>query len=324
MSKSTAEIRLTAALTVLGVIVLTAIVVMAAVQCKCRAKKAHLKKSLIDTHDAFDELMLPSSPVIIPGVVKLLSTHDTPYVLLDAYIDGVFTQVRLTTTWAGLYVPDKTNQSVKFEFATARLLALCSHTALSYHGVRALISDNVKVTTPPFPSTEAVLGLGPQKIDGVYLSPVLAELAKRGHPVRFVISEANARVIMAFTIPEGTCFNYCWTPMTSTTSYLLKLEASKDEPWTSAVLDFGRWHSLLPGRKANNESLQLRTSAGCSFFLQVGTYKTSPEFKPTCIMGTSAGFQGSVSAFDLSQNRFGIVPVIVPTLSTSVFKASLN
>ena len=54
----------------------------------------------------------PRGAVVVPGVIWDAVTDVSPYLRLETYIDDVFTRVRVSTTFAGLYVPNRVGQRV--------------------------------------------------------------------------------------------------------------------------------------------------------------------------------------------------------------------
>jgi len=178
----------------------------------------------------------------------------------------------------------------------------------------ALVSKNA-VVQPGISTT--VLGLGPQKdtSTGKYVSPFLKELVKQGFTSWTFTNRLNLMAIYC-GVPEGACLSWCWEPfvLPEQSLYIIKLEPTKNEPWTHAVINVGRWMSNFPGWVEDSRPLLLRTSAHCSITVVPESYTTLKNHdlqEGWCELGVSAVAYQSACAFDLGGNRFGLSTVAI-------------
>ena len=284
----------------------------------------------------------PKGASVAPGILWDAVSVASPYLLLEAYIDGVFCRVRASTTFAGLYVPGRVGDTVAFELVVAALESSCSSSRARYSGQRATFGP-VVVTAPNTKTADVgdgpVVGLAPVRrngSDGRYVSPVLQVLFALRQPVAWALNVAHRpQTYLSLTVPDAPCFSWCWSPMdTSGGLYVVPLLPSNDAPWASVVLDLGNWQSVLPSRmrtrsrsrsqtaavpstrpdaqgtqstEDDNASVLLTTVTGCTFFIRPGTYRIDFTTNARCVLGISAGL-------DVTNSRLGYVPVTPVTV----------
>lgn len=157
----------------------------------------------------------------------------------------------------------------------------------------------------------------------VKTSAFLASLARAGYSSWMFTSILNRCALYAGT-PSGVCLAWTWSPLVPDQNgwYVVKLQPSGDEPWTHAVIDVGRWLSLLPGAAASAEitsSYILRTTTGLTFPVPSGTYQTSAmsvrdDFvlpQGYCLLGVSILARNTAVGFDLKERRLGVSTIQV-------------
>ena len=291
----------------------------------------------------------PRAASIVPGVIWEAVSDASPYLLVEAYIDGVFVRIRASTTYAGLYVPGRVNDVVAFELVVASLESGCSKERARYTGSRARFGRVTVTQRPPWISQaqdQAVVGLAPQRRGVAYISPVLETLRLLRKPIVWAFNVAHRpQTYLSLAIPVAPCFQWCWSPMdTSTGLYVIALLPSSDAPWTEAVLDLGHWQTVLPSTSAataartrtpspvstntditsiassvgssdsGNTGVLLATPSGCTFFIRPGTYRVDSSPGARCVLGISAGLSGGALAVDVSDSRLGYVAVTPVTV----------
>lgn len=235
---------------------------------------------------------------------------------------------RVTTLWAGLYVPARAGDVVRLGFQRASAGQVCEDRAFTFLGYRHF-ADVVASTPPPGYAhlDDVLLGLGPamSSSTGTRASPVLQ------HTSQLYFIESDGRVEFRLHIPVAPCIEWCWTALDAGRPdvYALPLRASSSKPWTSGVIDLGRWNSVLPragddtnhGAQDDNVTQQLTTSAGCTFLLNAGSYfvpeSAASTEADTAILGASAGLASATLAIDLEKNRIGIGEA-PPVLTTAI------
>jgi hypothetical protein len=169
---------------------------------------------------------------------------------------------------------------------------------------------------------EVVIGLSPARVGGsrVFVSPILELLRREGKPVEWCFNVAHRpKTYLSLTIPDAPCFSWCWSAMdVSQGLYVIGLVPSSDAPWTSAVLDIGKWQSVLPATAdgTSNQSVLLKTPEGCTFFIRPGTYTMDYSKTARCVLGISAGLSGGALALDVTNYRLGYVAVTPVTVLT--------
>lgn len=257
-----------------------------------------------------------AAATVCPGVITDEKSYTSPYVLIDGYVDGTYTRLRISSTFAGVYIPGKVGDTISLDLVLVSLATPCSSTP-EYTGTRATLGNVLVSQVPPQDNTnEAIVGFGPAKnSDGTYASPILATIARTGRPLAWAFNVVHKpHTYLSFTIPRGECFQWCWSPLTVDTDkseYVVPLEPSVDSPWTSAVIGIGHWKSTLPGASSSgNESYILKTKGGCTFYIRPGTYETAGPSGPSCRLGISAGLAGGALCVDLNSSRLGYVPVL--------------
>lgn len=269
----------------------------------------------------------PRGATVVPGIIWDVVTERSPYLRLETYVDNAFVWARVSTTFAGLYVPGRIGSTVNLQLVVSSLTSSCSSARAQYTGARADMGA-VVVSALPLQSamnaTEVVIGLAPERVgaDGlsrVFVSPVLDLLRREGKPVEWCFNVAHRpKTYLSLTIPEAACFPWCWSAMdTSQGLYVIELVSSSDAPWPSAVLDIGRWQSILPASSAvrdENQAVLLTTPAGCTFFIRPGTYTVEYSQAARCVLGISAGLSGGALAVDLTNYRLGYVAVTPVTV----------
>lgn len=94
------------------------------------------------------------------------------------------------------------------------------------------------------------------------------------------------------------------TAATAATAFALRLKPSPRTPWTQAVVDWGRWHSLLPSAAAGQAPVQLRAEcvtheafwSGATAPIVVHQYTTVPSPRDEAL-ATALGLQTSSTVF---------------------------
>jgi hypothetical protein len=266
----------------------------------------------------------PRGAVVVPGVIWDAVTDVSPYLRLETYIDDVFTRVRVSTTFAGLYVPNRVGQRVRLQLVVSSLSSGCSNRPAQYTGSRADIGP---VQIVSYNANDAVLGLAPVRDaeTGAFVSPVLHLLQQLRKPVCWSFNVAHKpHTYLSLTVPVAPCFQWCWSALNvSQGLYIVALVPAPDAPWTSAVLDVGTWQSVLPAymeNQSNNAAVIVTTPAGCTFFIRPGTYRVEYTPNARCVLGISAGLSGGALAVDVTNARLGYVPVT--SVSVSGFATS--
>jgi hypothetical protein len=176
------------------------------------------------------------------------------------------------------------------------------------------------------PSLEAgvadvTLGIGPAQE-----SPFMTLLRTNGS-AGFTVTERLGQVTLFLRVLDVPCAPWCWTPLEGAPAasdvYAIALMPSPLCPWTRAVLNFGQWHSELPGATTDDGiTFDLRTASGCAINVNSGTFVVGAP-GDTCTLGLSCLTWNSACAVDLSGWRFGLSNVaigrIVRNSSTYVF-----
>lgn len=162
-----------------------------------------------------------------------------------------------------------------------------------------------------------ILGLAPSKhtATGKYVSPFLQTLTKAGYTSWTFTSRANLMALYVGT-PAASCLNWCWAPLDQTypSQYVITLKPTLNEPWTHAVIDVGRWLSVMPGGSAERPPLLLQTSTNCPLAVSSEAYVISADaalLPNWCILGISAVAFQSACTFDLAGSRIGFSTIAI-------------
>jgi hypothetical protein len=162
-----------------------------------------------------------------------------------------------------------------------------------------------------------ILGLAPSKhtATGKYISPFLQTLTKAGYTSWTFTSRANLMALYVGT-PAAPCLNWCWVPLDKTypSQYVINLKPTLNEPWTHAVIDVGRWLSVMPGGSPERPPLLLQTSSNCPLDISSEAYVITADaalLPNWCILGISAVAFQSACTFDLAGSRVGFSTISI-------------
>ena len=222
--------------------------------------------------------------------------------------------VAITTTWAGFAVAGVPEGTwVSWQLVGAPYTSTNCINGLE-QGSKPLTPHTISMgtvqTTGPGDSLSpgtALLGLGPGKVKGVFASPLVVH-----SPVWHLIQN-NYRVALGVGLGDQSCASlWCWSPMTISNptspnaQYVVALAPSPESPWTSAVLDLGRWFSVLPNASTDNAFYLLKTSTGCVLTVdQFETTTSTTSSSTVAILGASMGIDNANFALDVHGLRFG-------------------
>jgi hypothetical protein len=260
---------------------------------------------------ALQSLASPEGSLIVPSSAAGPDTG----VEIAARIDGKSpVAIRLSSTFAGLYVPGRVGSRVSLSLSTAVLEAPCSTLHLLYTGTCVLIGTGIVVQPAPsgLPDDVPILGLGPAMIPGTtkYQSPVLAALQTAKLRLAWALNLDAARGGLSFRVPAAPCFAWCWTPMSVSSSgeYEVALLPGPGTPWTSAILDVGTWTTGCPGVGASDvaQGFTLRT-ASCEFTVKAGDASALPGTVANPVrLGVAAIQSSNIVCVDLERGLLGI------------------
>jgi hypothetical protein len=164
---------------------------------------------------------------------------------------------------------------------------------------------------------QVTIGLAPGKnaATGKYTSPFLQTLIKEGYTSWTFTNRANLMALYVGT-PAASCLNWCWVPLDTAypEKYVINLKPTQNEFWTHAVIDVGRWLSVMPGGSPDRLPLLLQTGSNCPLAISSEAYVvTADSDLPTnwCILGVSAVAFQSACTFDLAGGRVGLSTVAI-------------
>ena len=110
-------------------------------------------------------------------------------------------------------------------------------------------------------------------------------------------SDGN-QVLLYFSVPMGICWPWVWIPLITLTlpdgragAYAFHLIPGPRAPWTHAVLDLGRWHTLLPqpGPPEPGVEAQLITPTTTVFINQYTTRPTGRDIAVASMLNLPLG-----------------------------------
>lgn len=301
------------------------------------------------------ELSDNTATTVVPGKWTLLGPDETSAgtaqaIVLNGQINSVPVLITITTLWAGFYVPPSLLQQnnastpLRLLLDTVRLPGQCSESLdpSSDAGLRKqvpIVLDNVIITTPPstlllaVPSGYCVLGLGAGMTTGAYLCPLFDALQSSNLQVRWELVQVAYKLGLSARIPSAPCLNWCWSPMKVRGSgpdavYVIPLIPSPGAPWIRAILNFGAWHSILPGVDELLPFVTLTTLSGCVITCDELKSGPIPALSPyideeaeqghsspssssliplTAFFGVSVGLNRTRFIMDIANQRFGRV-----------------
>jgi len=289
-----------------SVVALTLGVLVAAI---CMASVTYNKNTKTSTPS------LTASVQTFPGLIDATTKDDVPKVHLTGsyfYNGSSPFNVYLTCMSADLQMPenDPTGRSLFLTGGELSYAKLCNTFLPSDITPKpwALRSRNANASSAISVTT---LGLAPVRgTDGKFTSPFLSELYRQGYTAWTFTNRKNLMACYA-GIPAAPCLTWRWTPFAKpeTGLYVVALIPTAKQPWKWAVIDVGRWLSILPGKASSTDMVLLTTSSKCSVQVTPGAYTVGllPGRDDTwCLLGVSAVSFQSACTFDLKSNRFGL------------------
>jgi hypothetical protein len=163
----------------------------------------------------------------------------------------------------------------------------------------------------------ALMGVGKAKDDrGVFVSPFLQKLVELGYGGSWCFSERLKECAVYPGVLSLPCTNWTWTPLLPGELYALALKPTAGSPWTTAVVDVGRWASVMPGADPNTLQV-VETSTGMVF--TAIAFDSSSVLVPlpnACILGASALVTNRLCCFDVANSRFGVNSIYIGDVLT--------
>ena len=165
---------------------------------------------------------------------------------------------------------------------------------------RVPVPVRVPVTTPPGP------------LPGIDLGPRSASSSWA------IATTANQVRLWPASVPTSSDQPWSWVPVhvagqAAASAFVCDLRPGVAAPWTHAVVDFGRWHSCVPGA-AVNSPVRLEAGPACAINVHQFTVDTSPAEaafvaalglapQTTVLLGCALG-QGNTSRVAIKQGAW--------------------
>ena len=302
---STADVLLITVLVVTGILVVVAIVVLVA-QADTRSYTG-----------------IPNI-VMFPGRIGLVTENATnPQVQLQVHwsANASASEVFLSGVDAALRVPNHARTSGVLTFLNGAVspreicdtfagLTDATFTGWNTQATNVVHQDGLRLP---------VLGCSQQRnAQGRYASPFLDMLSRKGY-TGWTIMERDWRVGVMPGVVTVPCLHWHWTPLLPEPSgqYVIALRPTAAAPWTTALLDFGSYFSVLPGSSSNTSTVTLVTSAGISLFANASFYLSAPGSSLQCVLGVAALAWFSAAALDLKAQRLGLLYTRIGSVQTN-------
>ena len=258
------------------------------------------------------------SILVMSGVIEPRAADTYPRVYLKAVLGDAPLQLAVTCTSSLLRMPPPLHTAT-LPTGTHSMQTVCD--GLQTVAVRPgspFVFSPADMVLDKNVSHETVLGLARARAaDGQYVSPFLRDLVRRHYGGSWCMSERLKTVTLYAGVVNAPCFTWVWTPLLPGELYAIALQPGSAAPWTTAVLDVGRWVSILPGA-APQEVIQLQTSTWNPLLVTVFDTTAVPgSNSSTCILGLSALAWNSICCFDVSNSRFGLVNAQVGNVVTN-------
>jgi hypothetical protein len=162
----------------------------------------------------------------------------------------------------------------------------------------------------------AIMGVGKAKDGrGLFVSPFMQKLVEMGYGGSWCFSERLKECAVYPGVLTLPCTTWNWTPLLPGDLYAVALKPTAVSPWTTAVIDIGRWASVMPGADPN--TLQVVQTITGMVFTAIAFDSSSGIVPPkTCILGASALVANRLCCFDVVNTRFGVNSIFIGDVLT--------